>query len=116
MPRDWDNNVLAFGAKRLNDDSNNEAKNQVALLAIGMAKRMLVMKLHLEGDSQIIINAIMVGKCPTWNLNKIVKIIRNLLFSFKDFKTFRMLRNGNRVVYKLSKWAVSLMEDQAEFY
>lgn len=47
-------NILAIGAKRLMDGSNNKAECQVALEAILMTKKMGVKKLHLEGDSQIV--------------------------------------------------------------
>lgn len=49
--RDACGNILALGAKRLVDGSNNDAECQAALEAILMDKKLGVKKIHLEGDS-----------------------------------------------------------------
>ncbi|XP_059070572.1 uncharacterized protein LOC131860208 [Cryptomeria japonica] len=54
-------NILAIAAKRLVDGSNNVAKCQAALEAILMARKLGVKKLHLEGDSQVVVNGIARG-------------------------------------------------------
>ncbi|XP_057829975.2 homeobox protein HAT3.1-like [Cryptomeria japonica] len=58
IARDDCGNILAIGAKRLVDGSNNDAECQAALEAILMAKKLGVKKLHPEGDSQIVVNGI----------------------------------------------------------
>lgn len=49
--RDWKGDVLALGAKRLDDGINNVAKALVALMAIRFGKILGASKIHLEGDS-----------------------------------------------------------------
>ncbi|XP_059064994.1 uncharacterized protein LOC131857025 [Cryptomeria japonica] len=58
IARDVRGNTLAIGAKRLVDGTNNVAKCQAALEAILMAGKLGVKKLHLEGDSQVVVNGI----------------------------------------------------------
>lgn len=54
-------NTLAIGAKRLVDGTNNIAECHAALEAILMAGKLGVKKLHLEGDSQVVVNGIARG-------------------------------------------------------
>lgn len=61
IARDNCGNILAIGAKRLVDGSNNDVECQAALEAILMAKKLGVKKLHPEGDSQTVVNEIARG-------------------------------------------------------
>lgn len=56
--RDYLGNTIAIGAKKLEDGTNNLVEAKVALLAVGMAQSAGVKKIHLEGDSLIITQAI----------------------------------------------------------
>ncbi|XP_059067838.1 uncharacterized protein LOC131858570 [Cryptomeria japonica] len=51
IARDEYGSILAFGAKRLVDGTNNEAECQAAIEAILLEKKLDAKKLHLEGDS-----------------------------------------------------------------
>lgn len=57
---------VAFGAKKLMHGMNNKAKAQAAISAIKMASKLSIPKLHLEGDSLIITNAISKGEALAW--------------------------------------------------
>lgn len=57
--RDNDINTLAIRAKRLQEGTNNEVEVQDVLFAIQMVKNFVARKLHLEGDSLIIVMVIM---------------------------------------------------------
>lgn len=60
---DWQGNILAFGAKRIDNGTNNVAEAMAAFMAIRFAKFLSFSKLQVEGASLIIINAIIVGEC-----------------------------------------------------
>ncbi|XP_059068528.1 uncharacterized protein LOC131859031 [Cryptomeria japonica] len=95
IARDEKGSILAFGAKRLVDGTNNEDECQAAIEAILMAKKLEVKKLHLEGDSQIVVNGIARGRMGAWHLDKHIRKIHELLNGFKDFKVLHFLREVN---------------------
>ncbi|XP_059068927.1 uncharacterized protein LOC131859330 [Cryptomeria japonica] len=66
---DVEGKILMKGAQRLQDGTNNEAHAQEALLAIELGCNLKVSKLHLEGDSKIIVDAISKGPTPSWQIN-----------------------------------------------
>lgn len=86
------------------------AEAKAALLAIKIAKQFGVRKLHLEGDSLIIIQAIKFGESKAWHLQNYVKSIAQDLETFDDFVVSHIKREGNREADILSKWAVSFEE------
>ncbi|XP_059071301.1 uncharacterized protein LOC131865388 [Cryptomeria japonica] len=57
IARDDRGNILAIAAKRLLDGSNNVTECQAALDVILMARKLGVKKLHLEGDSQVVVGS-----------------------------------------------------------
>lgn len=57
--RDWNGEVLFLGAKKLESGTNNLAEVTMMLMAVRFCRQMGVKKLHLEGDLQVIIQAIM---------------------------------------------------------
>ncbi|XP_057863873.1 uncharacterized protein LOC131071919 [Cryptomeria japonica] len=61
IARDDHGNILAIAAKRMVDGSNNVAECQAAMEAILMVGKLGVKKLHLEGDSQVVVNGIARG-------------------------------------------------------
>lgn len=75
VARDDNRFILFKRAQRLQDGTNNEAEVQVAFLATELALNLKVQWLHLEGDSQIVINAIAKGNTPCWKLNRWVAMI-----------------------------------------
>ncbi|XP_059068340.1 uncharacterized protein LOC131858884 [Cryptomeria japonica] len=104
--RDWKGDVVALGVKKLDDGTNNVAEALVALTTIRFGKSLGAMKIHLEGDSLIIIHAIMKGRIYAWHLqNPIAKIMEELSF-FKDL-CISNVRSGNMEVDTLSKWALT---------
>ena len=55
-------NIMALGVKHLVSVSNSEAKCVALVEAIQMGLKLGVRKLHLEGDSQIMVNEIIKGE------------------------------------------------------
>lgn len=111
-----DKGVILFkGARRLQNGTNNETEAQAAIMAMELAINMKVSKLHLEGDSQVIINAIAKGNTLSWKLSHWVEIIHEKLNSFEDFRVSHVRRGANAVAdllsnigcdmtYQLGKW------------
>lgn len=105
--RDSQGHFIAFGARKLEDGSNNIAEGKAALLAVGLAKSLGVKNLHLEGDSQVIIQAIINGGTMAWHLQACVQAIISVLNSSKKFEVSHIRRMGNVEANCLSKWAMS---------
>lgn len=78
----WNDNgdLIKCGTKRLRKSTNNEAEVQAALPTIGLARREGVQNIHLEGDSLIIIQAIMNGEIKAWHLQGFIAIIKGVNF------------------------------------
>ncbi|XP_059066721.1 uncharacterized protein LOC131044985 [Cryptomeria japonica] len=105
----WNDNgyLIKCGAKRLTKSTNNEAEVQATLLVAGLARSQGVRNLHLEGDSLIIIQAIMNGEIKAWHLEGFIAVIKEELIFFENFKISHIRREGNQTADKLSKWALS---------
>ncbi|XP_057849673.1 uncharacterized protein LOC131060456 [Cryptomeria japonica] len=99
--------MVKLGAQQIRKGTNNEAEAFAALLAIRCARSHGVRKLHLEGDSLIIIQAIKNGEIKAWHLQNYLSLILEELNSFEDVVVSHVRREGNKVVDKLSKWALS---------
>lgn len=86
----------------MQDGTNNEAEVQAAFLATELALNMKVQRLHLEGDSQVVINSIAKGNTPCWKINRWVSTIREKLKSFVEFRVSHVRRGANVVADLLS--------------
>lgn len=75
ISQDWNGDILAIGARILVSGTNNEGEVQVALWGVRMVQQLYISCLHLEGDSQIIVNAIMKGEAASWKINKYIQLI-----------------------------------------
>ncbi|XP_059070684.1 uncharacterized protein LOC131860304 [Cryptomeria japonica] len=87
--------LIKCGAKRLRRCTNNEAEVQASLLAVGLARIQGVRNLHLEGDSLIIIQALMNGEIKAWHLQGFIALIKEELNFFENFKISHIRREGN---------------------
>lgn len=74
---------------------NNEAEAKVVVLAILIAHRLGVTKLHLERDSLVIVNAIICGSSLSWKSSHDIDMITSSLKFFEDFKISHILQGGN---------------------
>ncbi|XP_059068967.1 uncharacterized protein LOC131859350 [Cryptomeria japonica] len=107
---DWNGHVMFFGAKKLDSGTNNIAEVFAALMVVKFSRQAGVSKLHLEGDSLVIIQAIMKGSIEARHLqNAIINIIEELN-KFDDYKISHVNRMGNKEADVLSKWALSFNE------
>lgn len=62
---DEEGKVLFKGPQRLQEETNNEAEVQAALLAVELANNMNILRVHLEGDSKVVVDAIVKGMSPS---------------------------------------------------
>ncbi|XP_059067669.1 uncharacterized protein LOC131858447 [Cryptomeria japonica] len=113
---DDEGKVLFEGAKRLQDGTNNNAEVQAAMLATDLAVNMKVEKVHLEGDSQVVVNAIMKGVTPNWRLNKFITLICSKLKTFQDFCISHVRRSGNVIADRLSNVACNLAKGEMRWW
>ena len=104
--------LLLAGAKKLPYGTNNIAECQAALLAVQIARKEGIKKLHLEGDSLITVQAISKLNAKAWHLQPIINIIEQELNNFEDFKITHIKREGNQEADILSKWALSMNEEK----
>ncbi|XP_059067899.1 uncharacterized protein LOC131858619 [Cryptomeria japonica] len=108
--------ILFKGARQLQDGTNNEVEIQTALMATELAINMKIPKLHLEGDSQVIINAIAKGNTPSWKLSHWVEIIREKLNLFEEFQVSHVRRGANVVADLLSNIGCNMTSQLAKWW
>lgn len=82
VARDEEAKILFKGAQMLQDGTNNEVETQAALLAVELPKNMNILRVHLEGDSQVVVDAIVKGVSLSWRINKFISIICSKLNVF----------------------------------
>ena len=76
--------------------SNNIAELEAVEEGINLCIKLNIKKLIIEGDSQIIINALRKGATPNWVLNyKLEAIIKSHL-AFEDIRFVHIYREGNK--------------------
>lgn len=98
---------MRLGAKKIEPGTNNVAEAFVALMTVSFCRKIGVEKLHLEGDSLVIIQTIIKGSIEAWHLqNSIFSIVEELNY-FEDFKVSHIKRTRNMEANILSKWALS---------
>ncbi|XP_059067373.1 uncharacterized protein LOC131858221 [Cryptomeria japonica] len=108
--------IIFKGARRLQDGTNNEAEAWAALLATELALNMKVQQLHLEGDSQVVINAITKGNTPSWKLSRWVAIIREKLNLFEEFRVSHIRGGANAVADLLSNIGCDMTSQMAKWW
>ncbi|XP_057832376.2 uncharacterized protein LOC131043041 [Cryptomeria japonica] len=105
--RDWKGGVLALGAQRLAEGTNNLAEASMALIDVRMCNHIGARKVHLEGNYLIIILALMKKVIEAWHLQGwIYNIIEELKY-FNDFQLSHVRRTGNVEADILSKLALT---------
>ncbi|XP_057816620.1 uncharacterized protein LOC131029951 [Cryptomeria japonica] len=104
--RDWKGEVMALGAQKLDEGTNNIAEVSATLLAVRIGKLLGVRKLCLEGDSLIIIQAIMKRSLEAWQLQNFISSIIEEPNFFEDYQVSHARREDNAEADILSKWDI----------
>ncbi|XP_057863436.1 uncharacterized protein LOC131071568 [Cryptomeria japonica] len=105
VARNHQGQIIARCSQRLGAGTNNEAEVNTTFLAVPMVRKLGVVNLHLEGDSQIIVHAILKRGADDWKIDKVIQSIKRLLSTFQRFKLSHVLREGN--------WEVDLQANMA---
>jgi ribonuclease HI len=85
---------LAKKALSINPTSNNLAELN-ALKGLLLCIHLGVSNIYIEGDSQIVLNAIRKKSTPNWVLNSKLEDIINLMTKFEDIRIEHIFREGN---------------------
>ena len=93
---------LMVGVKKLPIGTNNIAECQETLLAVRLAIKEGIKRIHLEADSLIIVQAISKLSVNAWYLQSIINLIEKELNNFEDFKISHIRREGNKEANMLS--------------
>ena len=72
------------------------AELEAAEEGINLSIKLNIKKLIIEGDSQIIINALRKGHTPNWMLNSKLEVITNSLLTFDNLRFAHIYREGNK--------------------
>ena len=94
--RDESGNWIAKRSKSLDMASNNIAELEAVEEGINLCIKLNIKKLIIEGDSQIIINALRKGATPNWVLNSKLEAIIKSLLAFEDIRFVHIYREGNK--------------------
>lgn len=78
-------------------------------MAICFAKSLALSKIHMEGDSLIIVNAIIAGECHAWHMSKLFFVIRDELEDVQCYRVGHVHGLANDMANTI-KWAVGFNE------
>lgn len=87
--------------------TNNEVEFRAALRGLQLRMDLGVLRIHLEGDSLNVVNAVHCNNTPSWHLNQWLQPILVLLATFDEFRISHIYREGNGEADKLSKMAIT---------
>ncbi|XP_057843268.2 uncharacterized protein LOC131052704 [Cryptomeria japonica] len=90
--------------------TNNEAEFRASLRGLQLGKELGVQRIHLEGDSLNVINAIHCNNIPSWRLNQWLQPILALLATFDEFWVSHIYKEGNGDTNRLSKLAIAVSD------
>ena len=93
---------LAKKAAPIEPTSNNLAELRALEEGLLLCIKLGVSKIIIEGDSQIVLNAIRKKSTPNWVINSKLECIVNLLDKFEDTRIEHIFREGNVVADKLA--------------
>ncbi|XP_057856405.2 uncharacterized protein LOC131065778 [Cryptomeria japonica] len=91
--------------------TNNEAEFRAALRGLLLGVELGIKKIHLEGDSLKVINAIRQKSTPSWNLNQWLQTILAVLDKVEDFRISHVFIEENTEADRLSKSASCIDDD-----
>jgi ribonuclease HI len=96
--------VLAFKCLSLPSSTNNTAEAFGLLYGLVLAKNLELKVIHIEGDSNLIINACIKRQIINWRIKYIMSKIWCLIDSFDSCLISHTYREGNSVADLLAKW------------
>ena len=92
---DKDGRWVAKLASPLPPVSNNVAELEALEKGLQLCHKLGLARVFIEGDSQIVLNAIRQKKTPNWVLNSKIQEVLLILEKFEDIHIFHIYREGN---------------------
>ena len=93
-------------ASPLPHTSNNLVEIEALERGLLLCHKMGLSKVFIEGDSQVVINAIRQKKTPNWVLNSKLQEVLLLLDNFEDWFIIHIYREGNSMAGDLANKGV----------
>lgn len=103
----WNGKMISKYARPIKPTTNNMAECKAILEGLKLCKQLGLTKVEIEGDSQIIINAIRTRKTPNQNLNSKLGDIIDILDTIPQFEIKHIYREGNTDADKLANQGAS---------
>ena len=104
--RDPSSQVVAIIVSPLTIDTNNIAEAQALLAGLILAKQGCFHRLHIEGDSSVIIDACIHRCIFSWKLKYVLNQIWRLLDECLDISISNIFREGNKVANSFIKFGL----------
>ena len=82
--------------------SNNMAELEALEKGLRLCYKLRIHKIHIEGDSQIVLNAVRLKKTPNWVLNSKLQEVLILLEHFEEINISHIYREGNSLADELA--------------
>ena len=82
--------------------SNNLTEIEALIKGLNLSRELGINKLVIEGDSQIILNALRKRKTPNWTLNSKLEYALAIVDQFEETNIKHIYREGNREVNNLT--------------
>lgn len=77
--------MVIESAKKLPNNTNNEAKLLAVIHRLLLCKKIGVHRLDVEGDLALVVNVLRLGSTPNWKLQAILDQVMELLASLESF-------------------------------
>ena len=82
--------------------SNNVVEFEALEKGLQLSHKLKLRKIHIEGDSQVVLNAIRHKKTPNWILNSKLQEVLILLEQFEEVNISHIYREGNLLADELA--------------
>ena len=93
---------IAKKATPINPTSNNLAELEALHQGIKLCLKFNLFKVCIEGDSQIIVNAIRKRSTPNWVLESQLGVVLSLIDKLEDYRISHIYREGNQLADQLA--------------
>lgn len=100
--------------KPIEKASNNIAKLEALKEGLKLSLKHGIQKLIIEGDSQIILNALRKLSTPNWCINSKLEMVFPLLYLFEEIRFQHIYREGNKEVGLLANIGVNRIDSTIE--
>ena len=108
--RDHEGKVVEILAQKIPSGTNNYAKALALLFGVELAISLRIDNIHIEGDSNLVINSCLQRRVGNWKFGYILQKTWSIIDIFKTVSFSHTLREGNQVVDNLSNLGCDLQD------